>query len=110
MPANWLKEECWLEDPQPPRPREPKAPRANKPKPHSSKGKMQGPTRAADRMVNKQQPVAKSANPVVEKPAHGKPVANGQTNKGCPSPEPPKPISPAMAPSLTARKPTDPPK
>ena len=103
MPANWLKEECWLEDPQPPRTREPKPPRAAKPKP--PKGKMQEPTRAAERVVNKQQPVAKSAKPVVEKPDH-KPVANGQTNKGCPSPEayrelsppPPKPLAIAEPP------------
>jgi hypothetical protein len=31
QPANWLKEECWLEDPQPPRPKAPKPERASKP-------------------------------------------------------------------------------
>ena len=56
MPANWLKEECWLEDPQPPRPREPKP-----------------------------RPVVKSAKPVVEKPARVKPLANGQTDKRAPA-------------------------
>lgn len=71
MPANWLKEECWLEDPQPPRPRGPKPDRTAKPKPHSSKGKMQEPTPTAERVVNKQQPVAKPANPVVEKAGSG---------------------------------------
>jgi hypothetical protein len=33
QPANWLNQECWLEDPKPPRPKEPKperAPRASK--------------------------------------------------------------------------------
>jgi hypothetical protein len=149
LPANWLKEECWLEDPQPPRSHEPKPSRAAKPK-----GKMQEPARAAERVVNKQKPVAKSAKPVVEKPALAKPVASGQTDKahaspkayGELSPPPPKPLaiaepkaatsgpfttgaiadgsklprpairvdapkptSPAVAPSLTAMKPTEPP-
>jgi hypothetical protein len=99
MPANWLKDECWLEDPQPPRPREPKPPRAAKPKPHTSKGKMQEATRAAERVMNKQQPVAKSANPVVEKLAHGKPVPC-QTDKAHASPKapPPKPLAIAEPP------------
>ena len=78
MPANWLKEECWLEDPQPPRPRGPKPDRTAKPKP--PKGKTQEPTPAAERVVNRQQPVAKSANPVVQKPALDKSVAS-QTDK-----------------------------
>jgi hypothetical protein len=103
MPANWLKEECWLEDPQPPRHREPKPPRSAKPKP--PKGKMQEPTRAAERVVNKQQPVAKSANPLVGKPALDKPVAS-QTGKahaspkayGELSPTPPKPLASAKPP------------
>src|SRR5262245_34048930 len=77
MPANWLKEECWLEDPQPPRSHEPKSSRAAKPK---TKGKMQEPARAAEHVVNKQKPVAKSAKPVAEKPALAKPVAS-QTDK-----------------------------
>ena len=105
MPANWLKEECWLEDPQPPRTREPKPPRAAKPKP--PKGKMQEPTRAAERVVNKQQPVAKSAKPVVEKPDH-KPVANGQTNKGCPSPEAYRELSPPPPKPLASGEPPKP--
>jgi hypothetical protein len=103
MPANWLKEECWLEDPQPPRPREPKAPRSAKPKP--LKGKIQEAIRATERVVNKQQPAAKSANPPVEKPALDKPVASQKDKAhaspkayGELSPTPPKPLASAEAP------------
>ena len=103
MPANWLKQECWLEDPQPPRPRGPKPDRTVKPKP--PKGKMQEPTPAAERVANRQKPVAKSANPVVEKPALAKRVAS-QTDKAHASPRPhgelsppsPKPLASAEAP------------
>jgi hypothetical protein len=94
MPANWLKEECWLEDPQPPRPREPKPYRAAKPKPHSAKGKMQEPAVAAKRLVNKQRPVVKSAESVVEKPARAKPLANGQTDKARGGPKAYREVSP----------------
>jgi hypothetical protein len=48
MPANWLKEECWLEDPQPPRSREPKPARAAK-----AVVKGQNPARAAEAVVKK---------------------------------------------------------
>jgi hypothetical protein len=75
MPANWLKEECWLEDPQPPRPREPKPARAAQPG-----AKRQKPARTAEAAVKK--PVVNSARPVVKKPTRAKPVANGQTDKG----------------------------
>jgi hypothetical protein len=94
MPANWLKEECWLEDPQPPRPREPKPARAAES--HSAKGKRQKPARAKP-VVKK--PVVNSDRPVVKKLARAKPVANGQTDKGRArlkrelSPPPPKPLA-----------------
>jgi hypothetical protein len=107
MPANWLKEECWLEDPQPPRPREPKPYRAAMTKPHSAKGKMQEPAGAAKRVVNKQRPVVKSAKPVVEKPARAKPLANGQTDKARASPKAYGELSPP-APKLATAEPPKP--
>ena len=58
MPANWLKEECWREDPQPPRPRELKPARAT-----NAVAKRHKPARAKSKQ---QELVAKSAVPMVK--------------------------------------------
>ena len=58
MPANWLKEECWREDPQPPRPREPKPARAGK--------AVVGRQKPAGAKSKQQAPLAKTAVPMVK--------------------------------------------
>jgi Helix-turn-helix domain len=59
MPANWLKEECWLEDPRPRPPREPRpAPMA---KPAAKRQKL------APAKSKQHEPIVNSAKPVVNR-------------------------------------------
>src|SRR5262249_29521746 len=89
MPANWLKEECWLEDPQPRPPREPRPARAAK-----ALGKKQEPAQAKPKQ---QVPVANSAAPVVK-------TADGGGRLAL-SPSAPKPAPEIAEPPKLAPKP-----